>query len=104
MYVCMRLGQLELSLTRPALNYYDLSVTDGTTKYDVTRSYTEIGGVNFIDSDGFPASDSPYYGLNSTDDISALREASPSPCIIYPPLWRVSGSLLLHAPEILPWF
>ncbi|KAI0868671.1 hypothetical protein GGS24DRAFT_481657 [Hypoxylon argillaceum] len=58
-----------------SLNYYDLSVTDGTTKYDVTRSYTEIGGVNFIDSDGFPASDSPYYGLNSTDDISALREA-----------------------------
>ncbi|KAI1752666.1 hypothetical protein F4782DRAFT_111028 [Xylaria castorea] len=66
-----------------SLDYYDLSVQNGTTKYNVTKSYTDIGanseqdGLNFIDpKTGWAISDPPYYGLSDFQDRYALLAAT----------------------------
>ncbi|KAI0468505.1 hypothetical protein F4859DRAFT_205760 [Xylaria cf. heliscus] len=66
-----------------SLNYYDLSVRNGTTMYRVTRNYTDMGvnnvqdGLNFIDpGTGWAISDPPYYGLSSYEDGYALLTAT----------------------------
>ncbi|KAI0857458.1 hypothetical protein F4860DRAFT_489307 [Xylaria cubensis] len=66
-----------------SLNYYDVSVQNGTTLYRVTKSYTDMGanseqdGINFIDpKTGWAIDDSPYYGLSDYQDRYALLAAT----------------------------
>ncbi|TRX94188.1 hypothetical protein FHL15_004956 [Xylaria flabelliformis] len=65
-----------------SLNYYDVSVQNGTTLYRVTKNYTDMGanseqdGLNFIDpKTGWAIDDSPYYGLSDYQDRYALLAA-----------------------------
>ncbi|KAI0444888.1 hypothetical protein F4803DRAFT_510202 [Xylaria telfairii] len=66
-----------------SLNYYNLSVKNGTTNYTVTQSFTDMGanneqaGLNFIDpKSGLAISDPPYYGLSNYEDRYALLTAT----------------------------
>ncbi|KAI1740461.1 hypothetical protein F4680DRAFT_448216 [Xylaria scruposa] len=66
-----------------SLNYYDLSVENGTTTYRVSKSYTDIAanseqdGLNFVDpKTGWAISDPPYYGVSDFQDRMALLAAT----------------------------
>lgn len=82
-YVCIRPGPLDFTLTYKALDYYHVSVRNGTTTYNVTKSYTDLGanseqdGLNFLDpKTGWAIGDPPYYGLSNYQDQYALLAAS----------------------------
>lgn len=98
-YVCLRPSPLELTLTYKALAYYQVPVKNGTTTYNVTESYTELGanseqdGLNFQDPKiGWAIGDPPYYGLSNHQYRYALLAASSSPCVIH----LLFGMLPLH--------
>ncbi|KAI1163085.1 hypothetical protein F5B18DRAFT_672625 [Nemania serpens] len=66
-----------------SLDYYHVSVRNGTTTYNVTKSYTDLGanseqdGLNFLDpKTGWAIGDPPYYGLSNYQDQYALLAAT----------------------------
>ncbi|KAI1115443.1 hypothetical protein F5Y14DRAFT_410596 [Nemania sp. NC0429] len=66
-----------------SLNYYHVSVENGTTEYTVTKRYTDMGanseqdGINFLDpKTGWAIGDPPYYGLSNFEDRYALLAAT----------------------------
>ncbi|KAI1196801.1 hypothetical protein F5X97DRAFT_303984 [Nemania serpens] len=66
-----------------SLAYYQVPVKNGTTTYNVTESYTELGanseqdGLNFQDPKiGWAIGDPPYYGLSNHQYRYALLAAT----------------------------